>query len=439
MNVVPQTPWLFPEEQPEVVARMLQFGLLKLDNARTLPLKSGGKTDVYINLRDARNSPEAIRFISDLFTYPIRKLGVDRFIEVPHAVSCFAGPISTMLGIPYLTVRERPKEGRATDAKVIGHSRFGESVCIVDDVVTDGASKVTSVQQSALLGLIPKALVVLVDRQQGWQENFARRGIDTPVWAGMTLHDVRRHLIQTFGVMQRCDLGVQEKNRIIVALDGKSWEEILPVIDPLRTAGCILKVNDLLFDEGIADLLPHLSVYGRVMADFKGHDISQTVENTCRRFRHCPPWAVTVHASGGPDMIKAAVAALEGTPTKVLAVTVLTSIDRKTCEEIYHERPLEEALQLAQIAKDAGAHGLVSSPKEVRRMRALFPGMTIVTPGIRSKGKDRHDQKRVATPQTAMKNGADYLVMGRQILRDSPDPVAEVHRVHKEELGIELV
>tara|TARA_Y100000310_G_scaffold329709_1_gene400056 strand:- start:6410 stop:7243 length:834 start_codon:yes stop_codon:yes gene_type:complete len=275
----------------------------------------------------------------------------------------------------------------------------------------------------------------LADHQQGWQQKFAQEGIKLPVWAGMTLHDVRRCLIQNLGVMQRCTLEAEAKNPIIVALDGKSWEEILPTLDQLRTTGCILKVNDFAFANGFDNVLPDLSVYGRVMLDLKLHDIKNTIANTCKRIRVHKPWAVTVHASGSKAMMEEAVKTLEGTSTKVLAVTVLTSFDEATCEEVYVRKPWDQVMALARIAKEAGAHGLVCSPEEVKELKRIYPEMTFVVPGVRSPGAAKGDQKRVATPREARDDGADHLVMGRQVL-GAEDPVKEVERVMTEELGI---
>ena len=430
------TPWLTREEQIQVVKTLVGFGLIKFDNNRSLKLKSGGFTDIYINLRDARNSPAAMKYLSEIFAIALRRLNLDRFIEVPDAVSCFAEYLAILTNLPYLTIRETPKEGRVSDAKVIGKSNKGESVAIFDDVITDGASKIIPIRQCLDMELLIKALIILVDRQQGWQNKFGVEQISVPVWPGMTLHDVRKILIQDLGVMKRCDAKTETANPLIVALDGKSWEEILPMIDQLRTTGCILKVNDLLFAKGIENLLPDLSVYGRVMADLKCYDIPNTVANTCKNLRICPPWAVTVHASGGKEMIQAAVKALAGTPTQVLAVTVLTSFDEESCHEIYSRAPLEQTLALAEIAAKAGAHGFVCSPQETPYLRKKYPDMTIVNPGIRSAGKETNDQKRVDTPKEAVLAGAGYLVMGRQIL-GAPDPVKEVQRILKEELNIQ--
>jgi orotidine-5'-phosphate decarboxylase len=372
--------------------------------------------------------------VARAFENPLRRLRPDRFIEVPDSVSCFAGPLSIATGIPYITIREKPKEGRVAKATSIGSAPFGSTAVIFDDVVTDGESKIVPFFEAKAMGLLVNILAVLVDRQQGWKKKFAERGVNLNVWPGMTLHDVRKFLVSGFRIMQRCNQETEEKNCIIVALDGKTWEETLAIIDPLRPSGCILKVNDLLFNRGIENLIPDLHVYGRVMADLKCHDIPNTVKNTCERLRKDPPWAVTVHASGGGEMVKAAVDALAGTPTKVLAITVLTSINPETSEEIYQRRPLEQVKVLAKIAADNGAHGFVCSPEEAKELKGTYPDRTIVTPGIRSEATPKDDQARIATPRGAKDNGSDYLVMGRQIL-GAKDPVAEVKRVMTEELA----
>lgn len=428
--------WLTRGEQEETIGMLVNGGLINWDNGRNLPLKSGGKTDIYVNLRLMRSRPHMIKFLAELYENPLRRLRIDRFVEVPEAVSLLAGAISVASGIPAVTVREEAKAGRVVKGQIIGDLNPGDRVAIIDDVITDGASKVSALNLLHSKAAEIAAVVVLVDRQQGWKKKLAELGFgNVGVWPGMTLHDVRKFLIRE-GLMQRCEPEREVKNPIIVALDGKSWDDILPIIDPLRTTGCILKVNDLLVDKGIANLLPDLSVYGRVMADLKGHDIPNTVGNICRRLRVCPPWAVTVHASGGGAMIEAAHKELAGTPTKILAVTLLTSLD-ETCEDIYVRQPVEQVLALAEIAHKAGADGFVSSPKEVGFLKAKYPEKIFVTPGVRSPGVDAQDQKRVDTPKNAYDAGTTHLVMGRQILQ-AVDPITEVFRVLNEELGLNL-
>ena len=426
--------WLAPFERDLVIQNLLRFGLIEYDNDRGLPLKSGRTTDIYINLREARGNPEALSFLSKTYANPIQRIGPKIFAEVPDSVSCLAGVLSVMMKMPYITIREQAKEGRVAKASVLGATNFGDKVCILDDVITNGASKIVPYWECKRMGLDVLPLIVLVDRNQGWQEVFKSQNIEMPVWAGMSLHDVRRYLIEN-GIMRRCNEYTEEKNPIILALDGKNWEEILPVIDELRTTGCILKVNDLLGYEGSKNLIPDLQVYGRVMADIKGHDILNTLKNHSDRLLENPPWAVTVHGSGGEEMIAKVVEVFKKTPTKVLVVTVLTSIDENTCEEIYNRKPLDQVKVLAAIAKRAGAHGLVCSPQEVKELKELYPDKIFVCPGVRSAGVDANEQERIGTPKAAMDDGADYLVMGRQVLA-KPNPIMEVMRLLTEELGI---
>lgn len=424
--------WLAPHEKEEACERLLRFGLIKWDNNRNLPLKSGGKTDIYVNLREARSNPEAIKYISWLLENPLRRLRAERFVEIPDSVSCFAGPISVSTGLPYLTIREKEKEGRVSKAKVIGDAKYGEKVAIFDDVITDGASKISPIHECRKMNLDLLPLVVLVDRQQGWKKTFSDHGIDLDIWAGMALHDIRKYMIER-GIMDRCDPKMEAENSFIIGLDGKPWDEVLPIVDILRTTGTIWKVNDLMFNEGIKNIIPDLQVYGRVMADLKGFDIPNTLKNISKHFLTNPPWAVTVHATGHRKMMEAVKNVLRGTPTLVLGVTVLTSFDEKTCMEVYRRRPIKQVEKLAEIAHSADADGLVCSPEEVKFLKTKYPSMIFVTPGVRSPGKDAGDQKRVGTPAKAIKDGADYLVMARQIL-EAVDPVAEVKRLLDEEI-----
>jgi orotidine-5'-phosphate decarboxylase len=359
----------------------------------------------------------------------LRRLGAEQFYEIPDSVSCFAGLIADRTGLPYLTLREKAKEGRVAKADYIGEAAPGERVAGTDDVITDGVSKAAPYFKCLAMGLNVLPFVVLVDRQQGWKKKFRELGIDVGVWPGMTLHDVRRFLIMN-GLMERCSAQAEANNRMIVAVDGqKDWEDVLALVDPLRTTGSIIKVNDVLFNLGIRDLLPKLQVYGRV-----------TVRNITKHLLPCPPWAMTVHASGNSDMVKAAVETLKGTPTKVLAVTVLTSLKpglNGTCEEVYRRQPLTAVKGLAKLAIRGGADGFVCSPEETPMLRGLYPQSIIVNPGTRSPGVDKHDQARVDTPANALKRGANFFVSGRQVL-NAPNPVLEVLRVHRDELHIDL-
>lgn len=192
--------WLTLWEQEAVREKLVRYNLVKWDNEGKLPLTGGGTTDVYIALRDARNTPESIDFLARTFAKPLLELRPDRFVEVPDSVSCFAGSLSVMTGIPYITIRKQAKQG----SRVIGAAKRGERVCIIDDVITSGDSEIVPYQECKAMGLEILLSIVLVDRQGGWQQNFEQQGISLEVWSGMTLQYVREWLIEQ-GLLKGCD------------------------------------------------------------------------------------------------------------------------------------------------------------------------------------------------------------------------------------------
>lgn len=152
-----------------------------------------------------------------------------------------------------------------------------------------------------------------------------------------------------------------------------------------------------------------------VFLDLKLHDIPATVRGAALAVAPLAPAFLTVHASGGAEMVAAAAEALPD--TRVTAVTVLTSLDTDALDAIGLAGPAREAaVRLAVLAVGAGARAIVCSPQEVAAIRAAVPGnVTLITPGVRPAGASLDDQKRVATPEQAIADGADLLVIGRPI------------------------
>lgn len=183
--------WLTPEQRGEVCELLIKHNLLIQSE---IVLAGGDTTDIYFDIRSARGSPDAMTELARYFAEPLRRLRPKRFVEVPQAISCLAPLISILTHIPYITIREESKPFRFSHPDIIGPFNQGESVCVVDDVITDGKSKLRPYEICMENGLNPIALVVLVDRQNGWQEFFPEHDINVPVWAGMTLDDVRAYL-----------------------------------------------------------------------------------------------------------------------------------------------------------------------------------------------------------------------------------------------------
>lgn len=234
---------------------------------------------------------------------------------------------------------------------------------------------------------------------------------------------------------------------VIVALDFPGATPAQALVERLPP-GTWYKVGLELFTAAGPDFVRELAAAGHpVFLDLKLHDIPNTVEGAVRSVAGLGARLLTVHAGGGREMISAAVEAAgsDGSHTgraagshagsapslRILAVTVLTSLDDEGMEEVMgFGGTVEEGVgRLAVLAQEAGAHGVVASVEECRAVKALCGGgFRVATPGIRLAGGEAHDQKRVATPAEAAAAGADYLVVGRAVTR-ADDPAAALRRV----------
>jgi len=232
--------------------------------------------------------------------------------------------------------------------------------------------------------------------------------------------------------------GVKEP-RVIVALDYADVTEALVFAQRLDPARCRVKVGKELFTAAGPALVEQLVGRGfAVFLDLKFHDIPNTVAAACRTAAALGVWMLNVHAGGGRAMMQAAREALAGLPRppRLIAVTVLTSLAAEDLRETGHaEDPQALAERLARLALDCSMDGVVCSAQEAPRLRqACGPEFCLVTPGIRLADAAQDDQKRIVTPQAAIRNGADYLVVGRPITR-AADPLAVLDRINAEIAG----
>jgi orotidine-5'-phosphate decarboxylase len=226
---------------------------------------------------------------------------------------------------------------------------------------------------------------------------------------------------------------MKPSERICAALDFPSLAQAEPFAQAVAPHVGMLKVGLELFAAEGPPAVRALAALGRpVFLDLKLHDIPNTVEGAARSAAAIGASLLTVHAAGGEAMVRAAVRGA-GPRVRVLAVTVLTSLDAAALDEIGLVGPPEAAvLRLARLAVDAGAGGLVCSPQEVEAVRAAVgPGPLLVVPGIRPAGAAIGDQSRVATPGAAVRAGADVIVVGRP-LREGGDPVAAAQAIAAE-------
>ncbi len=229
--------------------------------------------------------------------------------------------------------------------------------------------------------------------------------------------------------------------RLIVALDYHDLESPKKLVAELGDAVDWYKVGMELYYRVGSDIVTWLKGQGKhVFLDLKLHDIPATVGGGLCSLMNLGADIVNVHAGGGYTMMKTAcdmvheAAAKQGIePPKIIAVTVLTSINDEDWEQLGLDMPIKSVvLRLAKLAQKAGLDGVVASPQEASIIReACGPDFLIVTPGVRPAGSDANDQSRIATPSQALKNGSSHLVIGRPI-RAAEDPRAAALAILKE-------
>lgn len=216
--------------------------------------------------------------------------------------------------------------------------------------------------------------------------------------------------------------------RLIVALDLPTIKDANQLVLELGESVSFYKIGLALIPIGGFRLIEDLKLSGkRVFLDLKLFDIGNTIENTVKNLKSLDVDFLTVH--GDPQVVRAASGARGDSNMKILAVTLLTSHDRQDLNDslIIKGEISELVVQRAKNAFLAGADGVIASPNEVKKIRALKEARDklIVTPGIRFLGTPVHDQKRTSDPLVAFKNGSDYIVVGRPIY-SSKNPLAEV-------------
>ncbi len=227
---------------------------------------------------------------------------------------------------------------------------------------------------------------------------------------------------------------VASKDRLAVALDLADLDDALRLAERVAPFVGVFKVGLELFvrfGPAAVERVRRVTNGGSVFLDLKLHDIPETVERAVASARASGASFLTVHASGGRAMLEAAERAA-GHELRLLAVTVLTSLDATDLRDTGVERPVEaQAEALFDLAWGAGVRGFVTSTHEAPRLRAKKADAYLVTPGIRPAGSSAGDQKRIATPAAAVGAGADLLVVGRPI-RDAADPAEAASAICRE-------
>src|SRR5215472_3819390 len=223
-----------------------------------------------------------------------------------------------------------------------------------------------------------------------------------------------------------------DHNPIIVALDVESAAEARILVERIGDKADFYKVGMELFTAAGMGFVQELIGLGKnVFLDLKLYDIGETVKRTVAQVARTGVRFLTVHSPAA--VMCAAVEGRGSARLQLLAVTVLTSFDQQDVNDLGYSRSLSDLVEWrTRKAMEAGVDGLVGSPVEARAIRAVAgPDVILVTPGVRSLGTGKGDQKRVATPADAIRDGADYLVIGRQVTR-APDPAEAASKILNE-------
>jgi orotidine-5'-phosphate decarboxylase len=227
------------------------------------------------------------------------------------------------------------------------------------------------------------------------------------------------------------------RDRLIVALDMSDIERVVSLVNTLGYHVLIYKVGLELFTSAGYAAMELLHRQGkRVFVDLKLHDIPRTMERAAASISRLGAFMTTVHCLAGKEGVEAAARGLEegsrdsGVRPHLLAVTMLTSHGEEDLKEVFPGEWVlgEKVIEMARMAGGAGADGVVCSPMEVRRVKESCEGMLAVTPGVRLSEVEADDQRRVSSPSEAIRNGADYLVVGRPIVA-AADPVDAARKV----------
>ena len=224
-------------------------------------------------------------------------------------------------------------------------------------------------------------------------------------------------------------------SQIIIALDYADLNKAQALIEQLNPERHALKVGKEMFTRFGPDFIKQLTEQKfKVFLDLKFHDIPNTVAKACRAAAELGVWMLTLHASGGETMLRAAKTAIADCKNKplLIAVTVLTSLTQEDLSTIGVQGSVaEHSERLAQLTQAAGCDGVVCAATEAARLRQLCgEDFKLVTPGIRLADQDTQDQRRVMTPEKAQAAGSDYLVIGRAVT-SADDPAAVLKSIEQ--------
>ena len=222
------------------------------------------------------------------------------------------------------------------------------------------------------------------------------------------------------------------KNKVIVALDNKNLRQIVSIVKKTKSEAYGFKIGkEFFYSYGIEGYKKIYKISPNIFLDLKLHDIPNTVQKALKVIIKLKPLLTTIHISGGDDMQKIS-SELKRNKTRILGVTILTSLNSQQTKKYYNNKNVNQLVKkFSQNAKNNNLDGIVCSPLELKTVRKVVGSkMLIIVPGIRLEKMKRDDQKRILTPKEAINFGADYLVIGRPIV-ESINPLKTLKEINE--------
>lgn len=372
-------------------------------------------TNILLRLDKARQSPDAIGFLTDIYKNPVTRLRPDILVEANDSVSTIVPLLAREMNIPYLKFNTATGE---LDEEARGHSVTNKRAVIVTDIIENGESIMPVYRACKKRRLNIGPMVALLDMANGWRRDFEKFQVDMPVWSGMSIDDMRRCLID-HGYIDNYQVNGGEISPVIFSLEGKKWDNAMHVARSLRPMNCMYKVSDHVVEYSCADIVGYLGIYGPVIVDLNISHTPEVTGDICTRLKKYNPWAVTVNGFGGEKLTQVAVKSLRGADTKVLVNAVVPSLDKAELGLLFGTPQVDRLIdRIAESTNSADADGIICAPEHVLPVKKRYPKMLVVASDVHSLGvalPDDEEDKNV----DALQRGASYVVLDMSALDNS--------------------
>jgi len=380
--------------------------------------------DIALRLDKARQSPDAIGFLTDIYKNPVTRLRPEILVEANDSVSTIVPLLAREMNIPYLKFNIATGE---LDEEARGHSVTNKRAVIVTDIIDNGEAIMPVYRACKKRRLDIGPMIALLDMGNGWRRDFEKFQVDMAVWPGMIIDDMRRSLVSQ-GYLDSCPTEDGALSPVIFSLEGKKWDHAMHLARSLRSLHCLFQVSDHMVEHSCADIVGYLGIYGPVIVDLNISHTPEVTGDICTRLKKYRPWAVTVDGFSGEKLTQVAVKSLRGSGARVLVNAIAPSLDKAEMG-LLHGTPQPERLidRIAESTNRAQADGIICAPEHVLAINKRYPNMLIIAADVRSSAITMPAQDEDSNID-ALRHGANYVVVDMSVLENG-DAVARAQEI----------